>query len=443
MSILSSWFLQRRFFIVVLSMAVGFVAAALVPVLLPLMFLLLALVGLTVVADTILLYGRNQGITATRIMATRLSNGDENTVSIQVWSTYRISVRLDVIDELPFQFQMRDMLTQIKIASGAAATISYSVRPTQRGVYDFGAVNVFVHTVLGLVQRRIRCDVGRAVPVYPSYLQMRSLELIAFSHRLQRQGLKRIRRIGHTSEFEKINHYTSGDDVRTINWKATARSSDLMVNLYQDERAQDVYSIIDCGRVMKMPFEGLTLLDHSVNAVLALSNVAMQKHDRIGMITYGRAPGTVVRADGHRRTLGRMMEGLYAVETDFYESNDEHAFTMVRRNVRQRSLLMLYTNIESMVALRRRLLILRALARTHVLVVVFFENTELRDLLRTDPTSVEDIYTQTIVRTMTMQKREIVAELRRHGIHGLLTTPQDLSIHVINTYLDFKARGLI
>lgn len=443
MSLLSSWFLQRRFFIVILAMAVGFVAAALVPALLQPMALLCTALCMAVVADTLLLYGRRQGIEATRDMAARLSNGDNNTVSILIRSTYRMRVRLDVIDELPFQFQVRNMFARITIDAGGAATYTYTVRPTERGVYDFGAVNIYVSSMLGLVQRRIRCEVGRSVPVYPSYLQMRALELMAFSHRLQRQGMKRIRRIGHTMEFEKINHYASGDDIRTINWKATARTSDLMVNLYQDERAQDVYSIIDCGRVMKMPFEGLTLLDHSINAALALSNVAMQKHDRIGLITYGRAPGAVVRADGHRRTLGTMMESLYAISTDFHESNDEHAFTMVRHSVRQRSLLMLYTNVESMVALRRRLPILRALARTHVLVVVVFENTELRDLVDATPDSIEDIYTQTIARTMSLQKREIVAELRRHGIHGLLTAPQDLSVRTINTYLDFKARGLI
>lgn len=443
MSFLSSWFLQRRFFIVLLGMSVGFVVAALLPALLPSMMILLVAVGVAVVADTVVLFGRGQSIEATRIMAERLSNGDDNSVSIEMRSTYRMAVALEVVDELPFQFQVRTMQVRTTISAAGAAVFTYTVRPTQRGVYHFGAVNIFVGSKLGLVQRRIRCDVGRSVPVYPSYLQMRALELMAFSHRLQRQGMKRIRRIGHTMEFEKITQYVSGDDVRTINWKATARSTDLMVNLYQDERAQDVYSVIDCGRVMKMPFNGLTLLDHSINSALALSNVAMQKHDRIGLVTYGRLPGTVLRADGHRRALGQMMESLYAVDTDFHESSDEHAFTMVRQHVRQRSLLMLYTNIESTVALRRRLPILRALARTHVLVVVVFENTELRDLLRTAPERVEDIYTQTIVRTMSMQKREIVAELRQHGIHGLLTAPHDLSVRTINTYLDFKARGLI
>src|SRR5690606_40532545 len=122
-----------------------------------------------------------------------------------------------------------------------------------------------------------RVSQNKTVPVYPSFRQMRKYELPAISNRLTEFGIKKIRRIGQNREFEQIKEYVVGDDYRTINWKATARRGTLMVNTYQDERAQQVYAVIDKGRTMKMPFEGMTLLDYDINASLVISNIAIRK----------------------------------------------------------------------------------------------------------------------------------------------------------------------
>ena len=204
-----------------------------------------------------------------------------------------------------------------------------------------------------------------------------------------------------------------------------------------------IYSVVDMGRVMKMPFEGLTLLDYSINAALAFSNVVLRKHDRAGLITFGLKSGLIVPADSRTGQLGLLNEALYGLQTGFAESDDEHLYSMVRRTARQRSLLMIYTNMESLNGMRRRLALLRLLARQHVVVVVVFENTELKGLIAERPKRLEGVYMRTIAATFAMQKREIVAELRRHGIYAVLTSPKDLSLDTVNLYLELKTRGVI
>ena len=117
------------------------------------------------------------------------------------------------------------------------------------------------------------------------FIQMKKYDFMAIDHRLSYAGLKKIRRIGHTMEFEQIKDYVVGDDVRTVNWKATAKNAKLMVNQYQDEKMQPVYSIIDTSRVMKMPFNELKLVDYAINSSLAFSNIALKKGDKVGALS--------------------------------------------------------------------------------------------------------------------------------------------------------------
>jgi uncharacterized protein (DUF58 family) len=326
--------------------------------------------------------------------------------------------------------------------------ITYQLRPTKRGEYEFGALNVYAASPLRLVRRRFRFDQARVVPVYPSFLQMRQYELLAIHNRLTEVGVKRIRRVGQSAEFEQIRPYASGDDPRTINWKASARragggNDTLVVNHFQDERAQQVYCLIDKGRVMRMPFGGLSLLDYAINATLVMSNIALLKHDKAGLITFSNTPGATVPAErrpGHMRTI---LEVLYRQKTHYLETDYERLYATVRAKIKQRSLLILFTNFETLPGMQRQLPYLRALAKAHLLLVVFFENTELRTYLDAPATTTADVYHQTIAEKFQQEKRQIVLELQRYGIQALLTPPQLLTVNTINKYLEFKARGLL
>ena len=234
-------------------------------------------------------------------------------MNIRVESSYPYAISVEVIDEIPFIFQQRNINFQIKLQANEGKTISYQLRPTHRGIYNFGRIRVFVQGRMGLLSRRYTCGDSQDVKVYPSYLMLHRYELLAISDNLTELGIKRISRVGHHTEFEQIKEYVKGDDYRTINWKASARKHELMVNVYQDERSQQIYSVIDKGRVMQQAFRGMTLLDYAINASLVLSYVAMQKEDKAGLITFDEHFDTFVPASsrpGHMQTL---LENLYSL----------------------------------------------------------------------------------------------------------------------------------
>ena len=404
--------------------------------------MLFVFVFLFVLDYTLLFFSRGD-LTASRLMSERLSNGDENEILLRFSSSYAFSLRLLVIDELPFRFQYRNFNIRCSLRPGGCSDLSYSLRPVERGEYHFGSLLAYSRSPIGLVVRRWDFEKDFTARVYPSIIQMKKYDFFAVSDRLVEVGVKKIRPVGQSMEFDRIRKYVSGDDYRKINWKATARRQKLMVNQFRDERSQHVYSIVDMGRAMKMPFNGMSLLDYAVNSTLVLSNVAIRKDDRAGLITFSKDIESIVPAERNYSHLFRILETLYNAKTDFLEANYELLAKIVSTKLRQRSLVLLYTNFESLSSLKRNIRFLRMISEKHYLVVIFFENTGIRDLLDSKAVSVEDVYIKTAAEKFVFEKRQIVRELEMYGIKSILTTPENLTISTINKYLELKARGII
>ncbi|RDC54112.1 DUF58 domain-containing protein [Pedobacter chinensis] len=393
--------------------------------------------------DAFILYRIKEGLEARRFTSKRLSNGDENPIQIEVKNRYGFIVNARIIDEIPFQFQLRDKDFRLSLKSAEVKSIHYNLRPTKRGEYDFGLIRAYISSPIGLISRRYNFDGAKVLPVYPSFINLGQYELMAISHHLTEMGIKKIRKVGNSSEFDQIKNYVGGDDIRTINWKATARKGGLMVNTYTDERSQNIYCIIDKSRVMRMPFEGLSLLDYAINATVALSKVAMLKEDKAGLITISENIGAIVPADRKSAQLGNIMNVLYKEKTRYLESNLEALYSSVRAVVKQRGLLVFFTNFESLSALQRQMPYLKRLSKYHLLLVVFFENTELKTLSNEPAKDVEGIYHKTIAEKFIYEKKLMVKELSKHGILSILTPPQKLTVNVINQYLALKAQQRI
>ena len=442
MQLLRSLYIQRRFWIAALVLVALGLAGFPLPSLLFWSKTGFGMLVVVLLIDMFILYRLQQGLEGKRVAADRFSNGDESPVQLEFSNRYPFAVGLTVIDEVPEQFQARDLQFQLHMTSGERKYHTYFLRPVKRGTYAFGFLNAYVASPIGLISRRYKFDLQRDVPVYPSYIQMHKYELLAFSS-LPEQGIKRFRRLGHNQEFEQIREYVQGDDYRTLNWKATARSGRMMVNNYQDERSQQVVSVIDKGRLMHMPFEGLSLLDWSINASLAISNIAIKKGDKAGLITFQHKVSLVLPPSQQAKQMNSIMEALYNQKTAYKESDFSSLFVGIRRQLSQRSLLLLYTNFESLQGMHRQLPYLRQLAKQHLLVVIFFENTELTQLLEQPAQKLDEVYTQTIAEKLVHEKKLIVRELQQHGIQALLTPPQGLTVNVINKYLELKSRGLI
>jgi uncharacterized protein (DUF58 family) len=403
------------------------------------LLILLAFFGL----DILILFSSKNGVDAERITPEKLSNGDENPIIINIKNFYTFTITVKVIDEIPFQFQVRNFELRRKIKNASQDEFQYKLRPIERGEYFFGNLNIYVCSPLGLISKRYKFNKDHMVPTYPSYIQLRKYDLIAFSNNLFQYGVKKIRRIGHTMEFEQIKEYVTGDDIRTLNWKSTAKKNSLMVNQFQDEKSQNVYMVIDKGRVMKMPFNGMSLLDYAINATLVLSNVILKKQDKAGMFSFSKKIENRVVAEKKSSQMQKILESLYNIKTNFYESDYSRLYVDIKKNINQRSLIILYTNFETMDSLHRQLTYLKGIAKSHLLVVVFFQNTELNEITNRKATTIQEVYDKVIAEKFIFEKKLIVNELKKYGIHSVLTQPENLTLDTINKYLEIKARGIL
>lgn len=443
MKLFKPFYIQNRFFYACITLMIMFVFSFVFPrwfVIVQLLFLVLLVFT---ILDIILLFSTKKGVNGLRILQEKFSNGDQNPIQLSIENYYTFPILIKIIDEIPVQFQVRNFNIERKLDATSKTDLQYELRPTERGEYHFGKLNIYVTSPFGIISRRYSFDDQTMIPTYPSFIQLRKYDLIAISRNLHQYGIKKIRKIGHTMEFEQIKEYVLGDDLRTINWKATAKSNQLMVNQFQDEKSQPVYSVIDKGRLMKMPFDGLSLLDYAINASLVISNVAIKKHDKAGVFTFSKKVENMVVAEKRASQMNLILEGLYNIKTDFFESDFGRLYADVRRNIKQRSLILLYTNFETLDSLHRQLPYLKGIAKNHLLVVIFFENTELNRLIDNNAGTIQQVYDKVIAEKFAFEKRLIVNELKKYGIYSILTTPENLTLDTINKYLEIKARGLL
>lgn len=435
-------FFTERFFYSLLSIVVLFILAFIFPVLFIAVQVLLTLFCLVVLADIFLLFNRKAGLEISRNYPDKLSNGDENDCRIALLSRYTHWIDAKVLEDLPVQFQYRDFQQNARLMPRKPTLLSFQLRPTERGEYHFGHCNVLIKYI-GFVQRRYILKSPLMLPCYPSFIQLKKYSLLATTNRLSEAGVKKIRRIGNTLEFERIREYNRGDDYRFINWKATAKVKKIMVNQYEDEKSQPIYSIIDLGRAMRMPFNGLTLLDYAINAALVLSNVAIIKQDRAGLLTFSKTIDQHIQPSKRSHQMRLISESLYHIKTKFTESEFGRLYTCAQRYINQRALLFLYTNFETMDALYRQLPYLKMLNKSHIVVVVIFKNTELNQLANTRARKSREIYNQIIAEKLVYDKQLIVQKLNASGLQTILTEPENLTVNSINKYLELKARGMI
>ena len=436
-------YISRFFFVVLGAIVLLFIGSFAFQVL----FIVgqIALISLAVITlvDMLVLFSAKHAVVGERIISTRMDLGDPHEVRLIMENKTLQPYFIEVYDQPPVSMQARDLCFKKTLGPKKKAEFTYTFIPKKRGLYDWGDIHVILRSVLSLVKRKIILKQEMTVNVYPSVAQMKKYEFYVFNQQTQQKGIKKIRRLGHNNEFEQIKNYVQGDDVRTLNWKATSRKSELMVNQYQEERSQNIYSIIDKSRAMEHDFQDMSLLDYAINSTLVFTNIALRKGDKVGVFTYSDKIGSKLAANSGANHLQKVMELLYNQKTHFKEADFGLLFQTIRQNIRNRSLIMLYTNFDTELGMRRALPLLKRIARNHLLVVVFFENTKLQEVVVDKPTTLRDVYVSAVAEDIINVKRRIAIELNRNGIHTVLTKPEDLNVQTINKYLEFKSRGMI
>lgn len=403
-------------------------------------FALLALVACTIYDGYVLKQSSLQ-VKGNRSVVEKLSMGDEQHIKYTLSNQSDQALEIELYDELPYQFQFREFITQANCQANSSNNIVFDIRPTERGEYQFGQGYALIsNPKIGLIRFKKEIFESNRTKVFPSILQMKKYALHAFQNTALLYGIRKIRSVGENDEFEHIRPYQIGDNEKSINWKATSRANQLLVNQFQDTRSQNVYMLIDKGRSMEMPFIGLTLMDHSINTALVLSNITLKKYDKAGIITFCDKIDSLITAENSPNQLSLILEQLYAQKTSFKESNFDLLYTTMRRRVSKRSIVFLFTNFEHQAEMRRHLNSIRLINKKHLLILIMFENTELEVGNTKVVEKVDDIFTQSISEGLMNEKKAICSELNQFGVQTILTKPEQLSINVINKYLELKAK---
>ncbi len=354
----------------------------------------------------------------------------------------RAPVWLALRDLPPADFGVADgeRIVGGRVLPGEAVQFSYRVRPPRRGAYAFGDVHLAWHGPLGLAARRARLALAAPVAVFPNLLDLRRYDLVLRRSALREMGLRPVRRVGAGREFERLRDYTPDDPYRHIHWAATARRGKPISVQYQDEVRQNVVALVDVGRMMRSPVGEVARMDHALNAVLLLCYVAARKGDRIGALTFADAPRHWLAPAGGAAQFHRALELLYAVEGQPVEPDYDAAFAYLGGKLRQRSLVVVFTELTGAVSVDALVAHLLRLRRRHLPLLVTVADPSVAALARRPVTGTEALYERVVAERVLAERAAVLHAVRARGVATLDVPADALSVAVVDRYLAIKAR---
>jgi uncharacterized protein (DUF58 family) len=401
--------------------------------------------ALALVAGFDALLGRKRLIAIERRTSDVFSVGRSNLVELELRSTARRTLAVQVQDDLPAHSDSTDLPARVDIKPGATRSVRYHMTPRRRGAYTLGAHHVRYPTPLGLWQRQLRLAAEQPIKVYPDVKAIRSYELLARQDR--EYALTRAARLrGGESEFERLRDYLKDDEFRNIDWKATARRQKLISREYQIERNQNIVFLLDCGRLMTAETAGLTHLDHALNATLMMSHVAARTGDHVGLIAFDDRVRSYLPPSGGAHASQKIIQASYDVHASLVEPNYRAAFDQLALRVRKRALVVLFTHVVDDQAAREVSQLMRGLLPRHLPLVVLFRDIEVDQLAEPVANRAEvdlDLYMRGSASELIVWRDRLVRELGKTGVLTLDTTPQKLTPALLNRYLEIKARQLL
>lgn len=370
----------------------------------------------------------------------RLSLGAANPVRLHLRNAAARPATFRVRDEPPIEFELDQRVLEGRATPRANWSGTYYVRPVRRGDYRFGDINLRWLGPAGLVQRQGRLPCSSPVKVYPNLLGVRRYDLLLRRNRLQELGLRHSRQFGEGTEFERLREYLPDDGFRRINWKATARRNRPITAEFQPERSQNVMLVLDIGRMMQTPVARIAKLDVVINAALMLAYVATGRGDKVGLMTFAEEVYHFARPRQGRGQFYRLLERLYAVEAVAVEPDYARAFSYLAHAQRKRALIVTFTDLSGGVSMRDLLGQVRLLARRSLPLVVTISDPDVHAMARMVPGSSLEVYQRAAAQELLEDRALALETLRREGVLTLDVPADQLSVAVINRYLELKGR---
>ncbi|MDR1492324.1 MAG: DUF58 domain-containing protein [Planctomycetaceae bacterium] len=387
---------------------------------------------------------------------------------------YRLSIRDDVPEPL---LPEPETFSEWVVPRRSAETLEYDVNPKERGLFQWEEVALQIRSRFGFWRRYITLPCRSEICVYPNLRQMTEYDLLARADRLHQLGVRMARRVGHDNDFERLRDYQLDDQYKFIDWTATARRQKLTVKDFQTSRSQRIMFLVDCGRMMTNICDGkLTLLDHSLNAALMLSYVALRRFDAVGMLCFSNRIINYIPPETGRRQMNRMLHGFFNLDAEPVESRYDEAFSYLASRCRKRSLVILIANVADQVNAKTVQSHLTNLTGRHLPLGVFLRDHQMFDpfrnffgtldafhqpgtpltppqlLARNEDNSIttktlfaktDDYWRAGAAAEILNWRHKVINDLKHQGTLTLDIFPEEMTAPLINKYLEVKARRLL
>jgi uncharacterized protein (DUF58 family) len=377
-----------------------------------------------------------------RDLPRRLSLATEHRVGLTVVNASRQQLHLRLRDEIPEVLGSQAPRLEGWLAPQQTVRWSYVVCPRRRGLHTYGDVVVRLEHRYGLLQRQLRLSVPDTVKVYPRFVDMHDYALLA---RIDRRDdtVRRPRYVrGRGSEFESLRPYTTGDDLRLVDWKASARQGTLISRNLRVERGQHLAVLVDAGRLMLEALGGFSRFEHALNATVMLSYVAQHRGDSLAVATFSNRLESFLPPTRGPQTVSRVLESIYRVEPRALEADYWRVVAEVMGRLKRRSLVIMLTDVLDTAGSTGLVTNLARAASKHLVLCVVMRNPHTAALADAAPTDVEAAYAKAAACQLELRRQLALASMRAKGIRILESEPEHFSIQLVRRYLDIRQKDL-
>ena len=395
---------------------------------------------LVVTLDAIFVFIR-QPPDASRDIQGSIPLGVKRDVSITLINQGKSALAVDVFDHFPIQVDVVGMPISTTLSKEQKITVSYSIIASERGKIVFPLIQIRLLSAMGLWKRSHSLPVVSETRVYPNFAAVSQMALMATDNRLSQLGIMKKRRRGEGQDFHQLREYRDGDSMRQIDWKATSRTQKLISREYQDERDQEVIFLLDCGHRMTTKDDELSHFDHTLNAILLLSYVALKQGDSVGLSTFSGQSRWLSPKKGNH-TIQNILNTLYDLQPSTESPDYTQAATELLVRHKKRALVILLTNLRdedgedlapAIRLLKKRHLVLLASLREEALDKAAKEKIE--DLPSAIKISALHRYLQ--------QRQSTFDTLQGNQVLSVDVIPSQMTVELINSYLNIKSSGLL
>lgn len=362
-------------------------------------------------------------------------------VDVTVENSSSKSIYCQLVDTVPLELRTEPPELTIRAGAKNEGTGSYRIRPMQRGDAKLGDCYLRYQSVLRIAERWVRAPTAQTVRIYPNLEEAKRHSMYLLRSRQIALEKRHTRMRGIGREFESLREYQQGDEYRDICWTASARRAKLVTRVYQMERSQTVWIVIDSGRLMRARVGGFSKLDEAVNAALSLAQVALYSGDRVGLIAYGRSVRQQLPAAKGSLHLRQLIENLAMVQEEASEADHLLMAGRLLTDQKRRSLIVWLTDLAETAMTPEVIEAASMMMPRHLVLFVVIGQPDLGELAGKTPQNESEMYRVAAAQEMVHRRELLLARLRERGALAMEVGSGAVSAVVVNSYLQIKERS--